>query len=119
MNGIIPTKIKKSLLFGLVIFGFLLFSGSAFGQVQEQNTLWTTNGALVIEQEFQTETSKASKNMEFVLWFMGSSQKPHNPYSAPGTLSTKKQIISSGIYLNRLLTKAFLKKAVNHEIALT
>ena len=50
--------------------------------------------------------------MNFVLWFMGSKLDPNSTISSEGT-NTKKQIITSGVAPNRLLIKAFLKKAVN------
>ena len=61
------------------------------------------------------ETVKSS-NMEFVLWFMGSKQDPNSTISTEG-INTKKQIMTSGLAPNRLLIKAFLKKAVNFESA--
>ncbi|HRN43786.1 MAG TPA: hypothetical protein PLH20_03160, partial [Flavobacterium sp.] len=56
--------------------------------------------------------SSSSNNMNFVLWFMGSKLDPNSTISSEGT-NTKKQIITSGVAPNRLLIKAFLKKAVN------
>ena len=53
-------------------------------------------------------------NMNFILWFMGSKQSPNSSVLPIGT-SGKKQFITSGTEPNRLLIKAFLKKAVNFE----
>jgi hypothetical protein len=58
-----------------------------------------------------------NSNIEFVLWFMGSKQNPNSTISTEG-INTKKQIITSGMAPNRLLIKAFLKKAVNFESAI-
>ncbi|NGY36017.1 hypothetical protein FQU23_000630 [Flavobacterium sp. XN-5] len=60
--------------------------------------------------------SVKNSNMEFLLWFMGSKQDPNTTISAEG-INTKKQIMTSGLAPNRLLIKAFLKKAVNFESA--
>jgi hypothetical protein len=48
---------------------------------------------------------------------MGSKQNPNSTISTEG-INTKKQIITSGMAPNRLLIKAFLKKAVNFESAI-
>ena len=45
---------------------------------------------------------------------MGSKQDPNTTISTEG-INTKKQIMTSGMAPNRLLIKAFLKKAVNLE----
>ena len=47
---------------------------------------------------------------------MGSKQDPNSTISTEG-VNTKKQIMTSGLAPNRLLIKAFLKKAVNFESA--
>jgi hypothetical protein len=49
---------------------------------------------------------------------MGSKQDPNVTISTEG-INTKKQIMTSGMAPNRLLIKAFLKKAVNLESSLT
>ena len=49
--------------------------------------------------------------MNFVLWFMGSKQEPKST-SIDG-VNARKQVITSGTAPNRLLLKAFLKKAVD------
>jgi hypothetical protein len=48
---------------------------------------------------------------------MGSKQDPNTSISSDRT-NTKKQIMTSGIAPNRLLIKAFLKKAVDSENSL-
>jgi hypothetical protein len=48
---------------------------------------------------------------------MGSKQDPNSTISLEG-INTKKQIMTSGLAPNRLLIKAFLKKAINFEVAL-
>jgi hypothetical protein len=48
---------------------------------------------------------------------MGSKQNPNSTISNEG-INTKKQIMTSGLAPNRLLIKAFLKKAVNFESAI-
>jgi hypothetical protein len=52
--------------------------------------------------------------MNFVLWFMGSKQDPNTTISTEGT-NTKRKVMTSGMAPNRLLIKAFLKKATNFE----
>jgi hypothetical protein len=52
--------------------------------------------------------------MNFVSWFMGTKQTPSNNQSGEFSTNSKKQMIQSGIAPNRLLIKAFLKKATNY-----
>ncbi len=60
-----------------------------------------------------TNVRSSTSTMNIVSWFMGSKQSPStNQFDE--TLSTKKQMINSGIAPNRLLIKTFLKKASNY-----
>lgn len=104
----------------LMVVAFILFAiGTAFGQSAAENTSdsskvmsTTTAENSVAKQEEATGNS----NMNFVLWFMGSKQDPNAKVSPTGE-NTKKQFMTSGTAPNRLLIKAFLKKAVNFETA--
>lgn len=93
---------------------FFMFSFSGYSQsqptVEFNGTEQPTNVKL--------ESSRATSNMEFALWFMGSKQDPNSTLSAEGT-NAKKLIITSGMAPNRLLIKAFLKKVVNYENSLS
>src|SRR4051812_37161303 len=95
----------------VVLFAFLLLSSvGVFGQ-----TVKTT----VIENAVATDdTVAASQNatttnatMNFVSWFMGTKQTPNQN---SGVEVNKKEMINAGIAPNRLLIKAFLKKASNY-----
>ena len=59
-------------------------------------------------------TTESNSNMSMVSWFMGTKQTP-NANGAQAAPSSKKQMINSGIAPNRLLMKAFLKKAANYQ----
>jgi hypothetical protein len=99
----------------VMILAFVLLSNVAvFGQtVTEKNTnLNTTIESNLVEKEATSNTS----NMNFVIWFMGSKQNPSTTILPAGE-NTRKQFITSGLAPNRLLIKAFLKKAVNFEVA--
>lgn len=103
----------RTVLF-LIIFSFFS-TVSGYSQTEDKNevAINTTEVAGNAKQE----NTAANSNMNFVLWFMGSKQDPN------GTISTeegnaKKKIMTSGIAPNRLLIKAFLKKAVNFESSL-
>ena len=107
----------KSLLV-VVAFIFLSFN-TTFAQTTVENTTDLTstmtaskNETIVVKQE----DSSTNANMNFVLWFMGSKQDP-NAKIIPTSINTKKQFMTSGSQPNRLLIKAFLKKAVNFECA--
>ena len=115
---------KKSInIFMLLVF--VLFSNVAvFGQiaVENNNAQSTTienseivNNTIEINTMKQEATSNAS-NMNFVLWFMASKHDP-NVKILPSGENTRKQFMTSGTAPNRLLIKAFLKKAVNFESA--
>ena len=121
MNSIIKHNSKKisTILFLIVLFVFVSVS-SAYGQTVAEN-----NSDLNISIETNTpdtiitkqEDTSANSNMNFVLWFMGSKQDPNVKITPSGT-TIKKQFMTSGTAPNRLLIKAFLKKAVNFESAI-
>jgi hypothetical protein len=104
----------------LLVFVFLS-NVAVFGQTSFENngnlnsTILDKNIEIkIVAQEVTTNTP----NMNFVIWFMGSKQNP-NAAVLPVGENTKKQFISSGLAPNRLLIKAFLKKAVNLESSLS
>lgn len=105
------------------MFAFILLSfGTAFGQTAlendtQLNSTLTTNGSIETIAVKQDEATSSNSNMNFVLWFMGSKQDP-NAKIVPSGTTTKKQFMTSGTAPNRLLIKAFLKKAVNFESAI-
>ncbi|WP_395050166.1 hypothetical protein [Flavobacterium sp.] len=112
---------KKITILFMVLAFVLLSNVNAFAQkiavennIDLNNTLVssTTSEVSVAKQEAVSNAS----NMNFVLWFMGSKQDP-NAKVLPAGENTKKQFMTSGMAPNRLLIKAFLKKAVNFESA--
>ncbi|WP_426095929.1 hypothetical protein [Flavobacterium sp. DSR2-3-3] len=107
---------KKVALNGFMLFVFILVSNTfTFAQntknLAEINTIEVTDSAT---RQDNVSTVSTSNTMNFVLWFMGSKQDPNSTIYSEGT-NTKKQVITSGTAPNRLLIKAFLKKAVNLE----
>lgn len=99
----------------------LLSVGTTFGQTTVENNsdlnvtiTLSTSENIVVRQEPATTNS----NMNFVLWFMGTKQDP-NVKIVPAGVNTKKEFMTSGTAPNRLLIKAFLKKAVNYESAMS
>lgn len=116
-NTKIVANKKISITFMMFVF-FLLSNVAAFGQTTDENNVANLNSEITINT---TETSVAKQenissasNMNLVLWFMGSKQDPNVKISIEGN-NTKKQFMTSGMAPNRLLIKAFLKKAVNFE----
>jgi hypothetical protein len=99
----------------------LLSVGTTFGQTTVENnsdlnvtiTLSTSENIVVKQEQASTNS-----NMNFVLWFMGTKQDP-NVKIVPAGVNTKKEFMTSGTAPNRLLIKAFLKKAVNYESAMS
>ena len=90
---------------------FILVSNViVFGQtLTEKNNGNNSNQINFVER-------KATSNMNFVIWFIGSKQNPSTTIIPAGE-NTRKQFMTSGLAPNRLLIKAFLKKAVNFEVA--
>ncbi|HQF49007.1 MAG TPA: hypothetical protein PLO52_10030 [Flavobacterium alvei] len=113
-------KNNNNILF--MVLTFVLFSiGTAFAQNEVENTVVSNNTITTTASETlvaKQESNVANSNMNFVLWFMGSKQDPNVKISAEG-INTKKEFMTSGMAPNRLLIKAFLKKAVNFETALS
>jgi len=105
---------------GLVVL-FVLFLLSSVGMVgqnvQPAASTVTFEVSLASSDETVATTQAATTTnttMNFVSWFMGTKQTPSNNQSGEFSTSTKKQMIQSGIAPNRLLIKAFLKKATNY-----
>ena len=109
----------RSILFMVLTF-ILLSIGTAFGQTTIENNI-DLNTTELLSNSAETnvvkiEADSNASNTNFVLWFMGSKQDP-NAKVLPAGAKTKKQVMTSGMEPNRLLIKAFLKKAINFESA--
>ena len=109
----------RSILFMVLTF-ILLSIGTAFGQTTIENNI-DLNTTELLSNSAETnvvkiEADSNASNTNFVLWFMGSKQDP-NAKVLPASTKTKKQVMTSGMEPNRLLIKAFLKKAINFESA--
>ncbi len=109
----------------MVLFFVLMSNVAVFGQTSVENnnasTVSVENNEIVSSNTIGINTMKQeaasnASNMNFVLWFMGSKQTP-NADAVPAGTTAKKQFMTSGTAPNRLLIKAFLKKAVNFESA--
>ena len=118
----VGNKIKSN-IFMVLLFVFMS-NVAVFGQTAVENTnvqtTSTENNVIVTDNieinSMKRESASNASNMNFVLWFMGSKQSP-NANVVPAGTTAKKQFITSGTAPNRLLIKAFLKKAVNFESA--
>ena len=101
----------------LALFFFLLVSNNAvFGQAATTVVDNSTEIELTKNNNNKENvvTVTTSKSMNFVLWFMGTKQG-FNGSTAKENTNTKIQVITSGSAPNRLLIKAFLKKAVESD----
>jgi len=117
MNNIKANRTNTKLM--QTMFLFILFSMFSFsGFAQSQATSKIDFNEKVESTNVKLETSKATSNMEFALWFMATKQDPNASLSNEGD-SAKKLLITSGMAPNRLLIKAFLKKVVNYENSLS
>lgn len=94
-----------------VLFAVVLFS--SFGMTA-QNVATTVATVSTTELTATTVSQNVSANetMSFVSWFMGTKQTTNGNQATEQ--SSKKQMMTSGIAPNRLLIKAFLKKASNY-----
>ena len=112
---------NKKITILLMVFAFVLLSNvKMFAQTAVENNVVPTTSLASDTNEIsvaKTDNVSAATNMNFVLWFMGSKQDP-NAKVLPAGENTKKQFMTSGTAPNRLLIKAFLKKAVNFESAM-
>ena len=117
---------KKFSIMFMMFVCVLLSNVSVFGQTTvESNTAQSEtiqdNEVVNTNVEMSTikhEATSTATNMNFVLWFMGSKQSP-NANAVPTGTTAKKQFMTSGSAPNRLLIRAFLKKAVNFESAMS
>lgn len=104
---------NKFILNTVMVLAFTLVS--SISSAQTTNTVVEMNQTEVASTKTENvSTTNTSNSMNFVLWFMGSKQDPNKTINPEGT-TTKKQIITSGTAPNRLLIKAFLKKASSLE----
>lgn len=107
------SKLMMSILFFMFFF---MFSFSGYSQSQPAKAIEIKGNETATNVKL--ENTRATSNMEFALWFMGTKQDPNSNISSEGA-NAKKVIITSGIAPNRVLIKAFLKKVVNYENALS
>ena len=104
---------KKTLVRSLMFFVFILASNTSVIAQAEKNTVVENVIESIPAAKIENSATVSSSNtMNFVLWFMGSKQDLKSTISSE-SVNTKKQVIISGTAPNRLLMKAFLKKAVN------
>ena len=92
----------------LIMLVMLFISNSASAQNVESQP-----------KEVEAQTSVSSSEMELVLWFMGTKKcKTSAGFSEDEVQSRKKQIITSGMTPNRILTRTFMNKAINYETSI-
>ncbi|RDI51463.1 hypothetical protein [Flavobacterium glaciei] len=97
----------------LIMFVFILMSNvSVFGQSTQKLVDVSTIEVNSNSKKENVSAASSSNSMNFVLWFMGTKQGPNGTMSKENS-SAKIKVITSGSAPNRLLIKAFLKKAVD------
>ena len=102
----------------LVLFVLMLLSSvGMFGQDMKNEI---AAPAVFTTVEVAATNSNTESQMELVSWFMGSKQSQFsNAANTTNTISTnnsgKKQMINCGMAPNRILSRTFLKKAINHD----
>jgi hypothetical protein len=102
-----------------VLFVLLVLSSARmFGQ--EAKNVIVAPVAFTNTIEVAAAGDATDSQMELVSWFMGSKQSQvSNTGNTSGNISTnktgKKQFINNGITTNRILSRVFLKKTINHD----
>lgn len=102
---------KVTIIFIMLVFTFFC-NVAVFGQTIEKTEVLPNR--IESNSIAKQENTAVSSNINFVLWFMGSKQDPNRTISTEN-INTKKEIMTSGMAPNRLLIRAFLKKAINLE----
>jgi len=97
----------------VVLFALLVLSGVKMS-AQTQSVIVAPATIETVSVASAQSTAAAASTLNFVSWFMGTKQNTNVIPSAEVSESNKKQMINSGIAPNRLLIKAFLKRASNY-----
>jgi len=97
----------------------VLSSANMFGQVKNEIVV----PAVINTVEVAAADDATASQMELVSWFMGEKQSQvSNAVNASanpaGTKVGKKQFINNGLSTNRILSRAFLKKANSYHAAI-
>lgn len=109
-------KTSNRRLFVLLVL-LVLSSAGMFGQQVKSNI---APAVVTTTAEVAMTGDNTDAQMELVSWFMGSRQSQvSNTVNTSSTISTnntgKKQFINCGMTTNRILSRTFLKKAINHD----
>ena len=97
----------------VVLFVLLILSGVKMS-AQTAESVIVAPAAIETVSVASASTEAAASTLNFVSWFMGTKQNTNVAPSTEASQSNKKQMINSGIAPNRLLIKAFLKRASNY-----
>lgn len=110
---------KNTSKVSLFVMLVMLFSGIGMSAQNGESVKASTESIVITVAADGNATiataAEANSSLNMVSWFMGSKQTPKANISNDGTVSSKKQMINAGIAPNRLLIKAFLKKASNYQ----
>jgi len=120
MKTATQNQIQTSKATLIVMFVLLLSSVGMFAQKSDSVQVLTVGTEITVSNDDNATASTAAAeasnaSMNIVSWFMGSKQTPKATISNEGPVSAKKQMINAGIAPNRLLIKAFGKKAANYQ----
>ena len=104
-------KVTLAVLFVLLLSGVKMSAQN----VAKAETAAVVEMSVANDATVAATTTESNANLNMVSWFMGSKQTPKATISNDGAVSNKKQLINAGIAPNRLLMKAFMKKAANYQ----
>lgn len=107
----------------LVLFVLLVLSSmGVFGQSinPQENVLLNTNSVNLLGEK--DVLVSVESQLDFMGWFMGSKHTQNNSSldaeMVKSSISTKKQVLSSGITPNKVLYRTFVKKVMNKDNAI-
>ena len=117
-NFIIENKFR--ILFFILLF--ILSSLRIFGQTTPSSiTIQKNEEVIIISSQLNLSYASANTQIDFVSWFMGSRQSQINEIESENTsnlISTKKQILNSGITPNKVLYRTFMKRVISKDISI-
>ena len=99
----------------MLLYLALFVNAKCFGQTIDAGFVQTEFTNVTVQTAIAADADASNGTMNIVSWFMGSKQTPKATISNDGPVSARKQMINAGIAPNRLLVKAFGKKAANYQ----
>jgi hypothetical protein len=85
---------------------------------QEKQTVVDSFVGVQINSQPEKARTSTDSQLNFIKWFMGSKVILNQDHNTGSATSAKQILIRSGIVPNRILSRTFMKKAINFESAI-